>query len=134
VTPTTPRLLNVSVRKQIESGGVLTTGFVVAGSRAKQVLVRAVGPTLGAAPFNVPGTMADPKIELYHGTTVLASNDNWGGGSELAAVFSRTGAFALPAASRDAALLASLPPGAYTAQITGVGGGGVVIVEVYEVP
>ncbi len=135
VTAGTPRLLNVSVRKQIEPGGVLTTGLVIAGSRTKQVLVRAVGPTLGGAPFNVPGTMADPRIELYGGTVMLASNDNWGGGADLAEVFSRTGAFALPATSRDAALLSALPPGAYTAQITGVGGGGgVVLVEVYEVP
>jgi autotransporter-associated beta strand protein len=134
-TATTPRLLNVSVRKQVEPGGLLTTGFVIAGSRMKQVLVRAVGPTLGGVPFNVPGTMADPKIELYHGATLFAGNDNWGGGADLAAVFSRTGAFALPATSRDAALLVALPPGVYTAQITGAGGGGgVVIVEIYEVP
>jgi hypothetical protein len=133
-TPTTSRLLNVSVRKQIEPGGLLTTGFVIAGPREKQVLVRAVGPTLGSA-FNVPGTMADPKIDLYRDTAVLARNDNWGGGADLTATFARVGAFALPATSRDAALLVSLPPGAYTAQISGVGGGGgAVLVEVYEAP
>jgi hypothetical protein len=53
----------------------------------------------------------------------------------LAAAFTRVGAFALPAGSRDAALLATLPPGAYTAQVSGVGGTtGVALVEVYEVP
>jgi autotransporter-associated beta strand protein len=134
-TPTTPRLLNVSVLKSIAPGGLLTAGFVLSGTTGKQVLIRAVGPTLAAAPFNLSGLMSDPKVDLYRGSTVIASNDNWGGGADLTAVFTRTGAFALPAASKDAVLLVTLGPGAYTAQVSGVGGtAGLVIVEVYEVP
>ncbi len=134
-TAATPRLLNVSVLKPIPAGGVLTAGFVLAGTSLKPILIRAVGPSLAAAPFNVTGAMADPMIDVYLGQTVIAANDNWGGGAELAAMFARTGAFSLPPASKDAALYLSLPPGAYTAQVTGVGtSAGVVIVEVYEVP
>jgi hypothetical protein len=44
------------------------------------------------------------------------------------------GAFGLGAGSKDAVLLVSLPPGAYTAQVSGIGGGGIALVEVYEVP
>jgi len=61
--------------------------------------------------------------------------DQWGGAAALAAAFAQAGAFPLPDDSRDAALLVTLPPGSYTAQISGVGGtGGRAIVEVYEVP
>jgi hypothetical protein len=130
---TTPRLVNVSVLKHLGTG--LVAGFVVAGSSPRAVLVRAVGPTLGAAPFGVPGVVADPELRLFAGERRIEANDNWGGGAALAAAFARVGAFPLPAGSRDAALLATLPPGAYTVQVSGVGGTtGVALVEVYEVP
>ena len=132
-TATTPRLVNVSVLKHLGTG--LVAGFVVGGSAPRTVLVRAVGPTLGAAPFGVPGVVADPELRLFAGERRIEANDNWGGGAALAAAFARVGAFALPVGSRDAALLATLPPGAYTAQVSGVGGTtGVALVEVYEVP
>ena len=98
---------------------------------ARRLLVRAVGPTLAA--FGVPGTLADPKLELYSGTTKIAENDNWGGDAQVAAAFTQVGAFGLPAASKDAVLLITLPPGAYTAQASGTGAG-LALVEVYEVP
>ena len=132
-TATTPRLVNVSVLKHLGSG--VTAGFVLGGSTSRQVLIRAVGPTLGAAPFNVPDVVADPQLALFQGQTRIAQNDNWGGGSALATAFAQVGAFALPATSRDAALLATLQPGSYTVQVDGVGGTtGVALVEVYEVP
>jgi hypothetical protein len=63
------------------------------------------------------------------------TNDNWGGGSALATAFGNVGAFALGATSRDAALLVTLQPGNYTAQVSGVNGtAGRAQVEVYEVP
>jgi hypothetical protein len=133
MTTTSPRLVNVSVLKHLGTG--LTAGFVIDGTGPKRVLVRAVGPTIGAAPFNVPGAVADPQLTLYSGQTSIASNDNWGGTAELTAAFSQVGAFALPADSRDAALLATLQPGNYTVQVSGTAGTtGVAIVEVYEVP
>lgn len=142
-TLATPRLVNVSVLKQINPGEILTAGFVLAGTTPKTVLVRAVGPTLASAPFNVSGAMADPRVELFSGQAVTASNDNWGtpvgpgapSAPQITAVFAQVGAFALPTGSRDAALLVTLAPGNYTAQVSGVGNtGGLAIVEVYEVP
>ncbi len=129
---TTPRLINVSVRKQV--GTVLTMGFVIGGATGKTMLVRAIGPTLGA--FGVPDVLSDPKIELFdqQGRS-LAANDNWGGAAALATAFADTGAFALTAGSADAALLATLAPGNYTAQVTvATGVTGVALVEAYEVP
>ncbi len=132
---TTPRLVNVSVLKRIEAAEVLTAGFVIGGAAARQVLVRAVGPTLGAAPFNVPGVMADPRIDLFRGQEVIQANDNWGGGLALATAAGNVGAFALGTLSRDAVLLAKLEPGNYTVQVRGVGASaGLTLVEVYEVP
>ena len=125
--------MNVSVLKHLGTG--LTVGFVIGGLEAKTVLIRAVGPTLGGAPFNVPGVVADPQLTLFSGQTSIGTNNNWGGTAALTAAFSQVGAFALPATSLDAALVATLLPGNYTVQVSGVGGTtGVAIVEVYEVP
>ncbi|WP_414660826.1 lamin tail domain-containing protein [Horticoccus sp. 23ND18S-11] len=133
MTATTPRLVNVSVLKALGTG--LTVGFVIDGAGAKKVLIRAVGPTIGAAPFNVAGAVADPQLQLFSGQTVIGGNDNWGGTAELTAAFTQVGAFALPATSRDAAIVATLQPGSYTVQVSGVAGTtGVAIVEVYDVP
>jgi hypothetical protein len=131
-TSTTPRLINVSVLKQVGPG--FTVGFVVGGSGTKNVLVRAIGPTLGSA-FGVPGAVSDPQFTLFSGQTAMTTNDNWGGGSTLGFAFASVGAFALPATSRDAAVLASLGPGNYTVQVSGFAGAtGMILVEVYELP
>ncbi len=131
--PTTSRLINVSVRKQIDAGTSLTAGFVIGGSTSKTVLVRAIGP--GLTPFGVPGVMADPRLELFgRGGVSLASNDNWGGDAQISAASDRVGAFRLSSAtSNDAMLLVTLPPGNYTAEVRGTAGGQA-LVEVYEVP
>jgi len=131
-TTATPRLINVSVRKHLGSG--LTMGFVVGGATPAKVLVRGIGPTLGA--FGVPGTVVDPQLTLFNSSSIkIGENNDWAGTAELTAAFANVGAFALPATSKDAALLVTLAPGNYTAQVTGVNGTtGVALVEVYEVP
>ena len=132
--PSTPRLINVSVRKQIDPGATLTAGFVIAGSTAKTVLVRAIGPGLGV--FGVPGVMPDPRLELFNSSSVsIATNDNWGGDPQLTAAGARVGAFKIDnARSADAMLLITLSPGNYSAEVRGVGPGGAALVEVYDVP
>lgn len=136
----TPRLINVSVLKQVPAGETLTAGFVVGGpaGASLNVLVRAVGPTLGQAPFSIGGVMADPALELFNNATGtrINTNNDWGGGAALTAAFGKVGAFALfGAGTRDAVLLVTLSPGQYSARVSGAdGGGGMVIVEVYEVP
>ncbi len=140
-TANTPRLINVSVLKNI--GASLTAGFVIGGATSRTVLIRAVGPTLGAAPFGVPGVVADPQMTLFSGQTAIATNDNWGtpvgssaaSAAQLSAVFTQVGAFALTPNSKDAALLATLAPGNYSVQVSGVAGTtGSALVEIYEVP
>lgn len=129
---TTPRLLNVSVLKPLGSG--FTAGFVVGGTGPANVLVRAIGPTLGTA-FGVDGAVGDPQLVLISGQTVVAANDNWSGGANFASVFASVGAFALPGTSRDAAVFARLSPGNYTVQVSGVAGAtGLILVEIYELP
>lgn len=130
------RLINVSALTRAGTGSaVLIAGFVIAGDSPKRVLLRAIGPSL--ASFGVSNPLADPRLAVFRqdATTPLQENDNWDGSPELAAAFAATGAFTLPADSRDAALLLVLPPGAYSAQISGAGTStGLALVEVYEVP
>jgi hypothetical protein len=138
LTATTPRMTNVSVLKQIAARTTLTAGFVIDGPGEKTVLLRAIGPSLGLPPFNIPGVMLDPKLALFDNTTgtKINENDDWGGTPALAAGFNSVGAFQLANAStKDAALLVKVAPGQYSVQVSGAdGGGGVAIVEVYDVP
>ncbi|MBL9200636.1 MAG: S8 family serine peptidase [Opitutaceae bacterium] len=126
------RLVNVSARAQVGAGGdLLIAGFTISGNLQKSILIRGIGPTL--AGFGVPGALANPRLDLYRGTAVINGNDDWGGAPALTAAFAQVGAFALASASRDAALLVTLPPGSYTVQLSGVGGtNGVGLIEVYE--
>jgi WD40 repeat protein len=124
-----PRLYSLAVRTVLEADQVLIVGFTMSGGD-KNVLLRAVGPTLGT--FGVGGTMADPKLDLYRDSSLITSNDNWGGGSSLAATFQSAGAFAYASAtSLDAALVASIS-GGRTAHVYGRTAG-VVLVEGYDV-
>ena len=113
------RLVSLSTRANVGTGAnILIPGISVApGAGTRRLLVRAVGPSLGA--FGVPGTLADPKLELYSGSNKIAENDNWGtpvgavaaDAATLAAAFSNNGAFPLAAGSKDAALLVNLGAG-----------------------
>jgi cyclophilin family peptidyl-prolyl cis-trans isomerase len=135
-TATTPRLINLSTRAEIDNGADLAVGFVLGGQSARTVLVRGVGPSL--AQFGVSGLMTDPRLELFNNGTGqrIAGNDNWAGNVEIATTSAAVGAFPLlNGTTQDAVLLVTLPPGQYSARINGANGaGGAAIVEVYEVP
>jgi hypothetical protein len=134
-TPSKPRLVNISARVQVGTGGnVLIAGFVIGGVTARTVLIRASGPAL--VPFGVANTLADPALTLFSGSTVLASDSGWAGVSAIASTAAAVGAFAWSdPTSADSALLMTLPPGAYTAEIASASGGtGVALVELYDVP
>jgi hypothetical protein len=129
------RLVNLSVRARTEAGdGVLIVGFVIGGSTPMRVLLRAGGPAL--AESGVAGFVPDPQLTLFWGTEEWGHNDNWGGGDELTTAFATVGASSwTDSTSSDAALLVTLPPGAYTAVVSGVNGAtGIALAEVYEVP
>jgi hypothetical protein len=127
----TSRLSNIATRLNLIANSVAFAGFVINGSQTQTVMIRAVGP--GLAALNVPNFAADPTVELYNGAGVkIGENDDWTG-TQAVSLATQVGAFPLPAASKDAVLLATLPPGAYTLQVRGKTGGGELIVEVYEV-
>ena len=133
--PDTPRLINVSVLKHLGAHETLTVGFVTTGAGSKRLLLRAVGPTLSAAPFNLSNAHPDPKLEVFAGSTKITHSDNWGGEPATASAAANVGAFALLPTGKDAALLITLQPGSYTALVTGVdAANGLTLVEVYEVP
>ena len=129
------RLVNVATRGLVQPGGTLTPGFVLRGTGAKQVVVRAVGPTLAA--FGLNG-LADLKLDVVNQQTsaVAASNDDWGGSSALSNSFAALGAFALSANSKDAAVQSTLSvnQGGYSVRIapSGAGTTGVALAEVYD--
>ena len=139
------RLVNLALRSTLPAGDSLITGFVVSDPSTATVLVRAAGPALTR--FGVSGAMGNPRLQIIDSAgRVAAENDDWSPqippstaenpaysvqyASELA------GAFPFPAASRDAAVVVTLTPGAYTLVISGVTGadGGVVLGEIYHLP
>ncbi len=130
-------LANLSARARVTgAGGELIAGFVVRGDAAMTLLIRAVGPALRA--FGVGDALAAPRLTLVQDDgTVLGENRGWSvapNALDVREAARRSGAFALPALSADAALLVTLPPGAYTALISPADDGqGVALVEVYEV-
>ena len=131
------RLINVSTRTSVGNGdAALVAGFVIAGTVPRKILLRAIGPTL--ASFGVLGTLADPKLDVFAASSSvpIASNDNWAGTFALTTAFTTVGAFPLPSgASKDAALLLTLDPGTYSAQVSGLGSStGEVLLEIYEHP
>ena len=122
-------LMNISTRATLAAGQVLTPGFVVGGSVIRRVLIRAIGP--GLAGFGVATAARSAALTVFNGAgTQIAANAAWGGDVGLSTIFAGVGAFALQAGSADAAVLLKLPPGNYTARVTGVGE---VLVEVYFV-
>lgn len=129
------RLINLATRAFAGTGGeTLVSGLVIAGTQPRRVLLRAVGPGLGA--FGVDGALADPVLTLFRGSTALEANDDWErsrSSAAIAATAVRIGAFPLASDSRDAALLVTLAPGNYTVTVTGADGGtGIALVEVYD--
>ncbi|HRE08104.1 MAG TPA: DUF1800 family protein [Opitutaceae bacterium] len=130
------RVANLSTRTQVGTGiNAPIIGFVVEAGEPKQVLIRAAGPALST--FGLNGLLSNPRLEVFDGAgRSIANNDNWtttsiGG----ATTFNAVGAFPFTTGSRDAALLATLPPGSYTAQVNGVGtpNTGLALIEVYDV-
>ncbi|MCX6953793.1 MAG: TonB family protein [Verrucomicrobia bacterium] len=125
------RLTNLSVRSAAGAGSeTLIVGLSISGTGSKNLLLRGVGPAL--TPFGVTGAVSDPQLALFSGPTQIDQNDNWGGGTALADSFVAAGAFALPPASRDAALLKALQPGSYYAQLVAASGPGIALVECYD--
>ena len=131
-TATPGQLGNISTRLQVETGeNVLIGGFIVTGTQAKRVIVRAIGPSLTAA--GVPDALANPTLEL-HGPSglLIASNDDWMDAPNRQEIIDSTVA---PTNNLESAILMTLPANnsAYTAIVRGVNDGtGVGLVEAYD--
>jgi hypothetical protein len=138
VAPSVPRLINLSARATTGNSNPLIAGFVIGGTTARTVLIRAIGPDL--TQYVGPAALDDPKLELYvrEGgmNRLVAANDDWAGSPLFASLGSRVGAFPLPdPSSLDAALVVTLDPGVYSAKVLGVNNAsGITLVEIYEVP
>jgi uncharacterized delta-60 repeat protein len=126
-------LINISTRGHVGNDfDVMIGGFVLQGDSPQTVVIRAIGPSL--AGYGVQGTLSNPQLALVRATdqTLVASNDDWVNATN-AAVISASG-FA-PSNPLESAIHITLPPGAYTAVVSGVGGAtGVGLIEVYKVP
>lgn len=150
ITPasaTAGKLVNISARSEVGSGRTVTGGFVITGNTPKRVLVRGLGPRLAAA--GVAGALDDPMISLFVPalSAAIATNGDWqtqstlnpsypvGTTTEVTTAISKVGASTLTSGSKDAAILVTLPPGVYSAQVTGQTGAaasGAAMVEVYD--
>jgi hypothetical protein len=132
------KLTNLSARAFVGAGeNIAIAGFVLQGAGRARLLVRAVGP--GLAEFGVAGVLANPVMVLTDERgRALFTNDDWGtptGSTTVASVAAQVGAFPLREGSRDAARVVELAAGAYTVQVSGVGGTtGIALLELYEVP
>ena len=123
---------NISTRLAVGTNdNVLIGGFIVTGNASKKVIVRAIGPELGAPPYNIPNALADPTLELHdHTGAVIASNDNWMNASNKQEIINSGHA---PSNDLESAILTTLAPGNYTAIIRGKNGTtGNALVEVYD--
>ena len=121
-------LANIATRGFVNTGqGQLIGGFIIRGG-PKMVLIRASGPSLAA--LGVSPVLADPKLQLFQGQTLVRENDNWQSASNASDI-QATG---IPQGnSKEAAILIRLEPGAYTSVVTGADNGtGIALVEVYE--
>jgi hypothetical protein len=134
----TAKFVNIATRAFAgTNNGVAIGGFVIAGTSAKQVLLRGVGPTLAALGLGANEVLVDPTIELHRGTPTIATADNWGelgDHGSIATTGTRIGA--TPFATTDTkspALLMTLNPGVYSFVAKGNSGqSGIVLVEVYD--
>ena len=122
------RVANISTRSRVETGdNVMIGGFILMGTTSNQVIVRAIGPSLLA--HGVSDALLDPTLELYDSNgDLLGFNDNWRT-TQQSEIIATTVA---PTDDREAAIVATLPPGAYSSIVHGANGtAGVALVEVY---
>jgi hypothetical protein len=130
--PPQAQLLNISSRARVQTAdNVLIGGFIVTGTDPKQVLLRAIGPSMTVGGTPVTGRMEDPVLELRNSSNaLLTSNDNWQDSPERTQI---EGTGIAPNDNRESAILRTLAPGAYTAVLRGKDNTtGIALVEMYD--
>jgi hypothetical protein len=126
------RSLNISTRARVQTGeNVLIGGFIITGNAPKPVVLRGLGPSLANAGVPANTVLNDPVLEL-HGSSgaLIASNDDWKQSPQRSQI---EGTVFQPSDDREAVILTTLPPAAYTAVVKGKGSDiGVALVEIYD--
>ena len=122
--------VNISTRIAVGSGdNVLIGGFIITGNAPKQVIIRAIGPSLSANGARIPGALQDPTLELHYGDTILGYNDNWRDSQENEIIATQIP----PTDEHESAMIATLIPGNYTAVLRGKDNTtGIAVVELYD--
>jgi hypothetical protein len=124
------QLANISTRGFVDSGDNVMIGGIILGngSANARVLLRAIGPSL--TNFGVPNALDDPVLELHNSNgDIIVANDNWRDTQETE--IKATGI--PPSDNREAAIIQSLPPSAYTAIVRGKNNTtGVALIEAYR--
>jgi hypothetical protein len=127
--PPAAEFANLSTRGEVLTGdNILIGGFIIGGTASKNVILRALGPSLSNQGISNP--LADPTLELHDSTGALvASNDNWKDTQQFA--IESTGI--PPTNELESAIVTTLAPGAYTVLVNGNSGGvGTALVEVFD--
>ncbi|WP_212758112.1 InlB B-repeat-containing protein [Usitatibacter palustris] len=127
-------LINISTRGQVRTGNnAMIAGFIIHGIGEQRVVITVAGPSLSGA--GIPNPLANPHLTIVRSSdgAVIATNDNWQVQADPSHVGLIQSVGFAPANSLEPAVYLSLPPGAYTAIVQGVGGIGVGLVGVYAV-
>ena len=128
LSPNASSVRNISTRGEVGlDDNAMIGGFIIGGDAATKVIVRAIGPSLAA--LGVTGVLADPTMELHDSSgSLIFSNDDWRSDQEQQIIDTTIP----PTDDKESAIVATLPPGAYTAIVRGANGTtGVALVEVY---
>lgn len=132
------RFANIATRANSTGGaGVTIGGFVITGDAPRQVLLRAIGPTLATYGLNPSAVLADPVIELHRGAPVIATNNNWTTNlnkDSILTTSARIGAASIADGdNKSSVLLITLPPGVYSFLAYDKNNSdGIVLVEAYD--
>jgi len=128
-TPTPAQPLNISTRMEVRTDAqVLIGGFIITGNDPKELVLRAIGPSLGG--FGIADPLADPVLELHASDgSLITMNDNW---KDTQQAEIEASGFQ-PQNDLESAIISTLDPGSYTAVVSGKDGGtGVGLVEGYD--
>jgi len=121
---------NISTRLRVLAGdNALIGGLIATGTAGKKVIIRAIGPSLSG--FGVPGALANPTLDLFQGSTLLMSSDDWNSSAQQAEIASSGLA---PSNSAEAAIIWTLTPDQnYTAVVRGINGTtGIGVVDAFD--
>lgn len=126
-----PQMFNISTRLSVGTGeNVGIGGFVISGTGAKKVIIRAIGESLSGA--GLVSVLEDPILDLVGSAgELLMTNDNWADDPDSASELTDIGL--APTGELESAIVADLLPGQYTAIVRGYGGStGTSLIEVYD--